>query len=379
MTQIVKPIVGASEDTWGTDLNNYLDAVKGGISVKEYGAVGDGTTDDTAAIQAAIDAAELVHGTVVIPIGTYKFTTGLVIDRGIILQGMNRTGTVLKKYGNCVGITVNATSASGTDTGHVELRCFTLESNGAPDASNGITIIEFREGIVDDVVVRGQGNHGIEFRKHNHAYFNNLRLERNTGDGLLVDASIDANANASVFSNIDSRTNTGWGFNLEEGNENWCWGICSQYNTAGGVRVNTAYGNVLFVYAEQNGVVPDDPDVQVVLTSLAKANTVHSIVPAEVKTNNSYNLVFQRTGSEDAIVGEGARFGRVITNTIDIASGYSIRNVTAGGATIRFGTGSPEGVTTTPVGSLFLRTDGGANTTLYIKETGTGNTGWVAK
>lgn len=32
-----------------------------------------------------------------------------------------------------------------------------------------------------------------------------------------------------------------------------------------------------------------------------------------------------------------------------------------------------------PVGSLFTRTDGGASTTLYVKESGTGNTGWVAK
>lgn len=43
------------------------------------------------------------------------------------------------------------------------------------------------------------------------------------------------------------------------------------------------------------------------------------------------------------------------------------------------GTGSPEGVLTAPVGSLFTRTDGGANTTLYVKESGTGDTGWVAK
>lgn len=43
------------------------------------------------------------------------------------------------------------------------------------------------------------------------------------------------------------------------------------------------------------------------------------------------------------------------------------------------GSGSPESVVTAPVGSLFLRTDGGASTTLYIKESGTGNTGWVAK
>ena len=43
------------------------------------------------------------------------------------------------------------------------------------------------------------------------------------------------------------------------------------------------------------------------------------------------------------------------------------------------GTGSPEGSVTAPVGSLWTRTDGGASTTLYIKESGTGNTGWVAK
>ena len=42
------------------------------------------------------------------------------------------------------------------------------------------------------------------------------------------------------------------------------------------------------------------------------------------------------------------------------------------------GAGSPEGVVTAPVGSKFQRTDGGAGTALYVKETGTGNTGWVA-
>lgn len=43
------------------------------------------------------------------------------------------------------------------------------------------------------------------------------------------------------------------------------------------------------------------------------------------------------------------------------------------------GTGSPETVVTAGVGSLYLRTDGGAGTTLYIKESGAGNTGWVGK
>jgi len=43
------------------------------------------------------------------------------------------------------------------------------------------------------------------------------------------------------------------------------------------------------------------------------------------------------------------------------------------------GSGSPEGAVTGTVGSLYTRTDGGAGTTLYVKETGSGNTGWAAK
>ena len=43
------------------------------------------------------------------------------------------------------------------------------------------------------------------------------------------------------------------------------------------------------------------------------------------------------------------------------------------------GSGSPEGALAAPIGSLYLRSDGGANTTLYIKESGAGNTGWIAK
>lgn len=45
----------------------------------------------------------------------------------------------------------------------------------------------------------------------------------------------------------------------------------------------------------------------------------------------------------------------------------------------RCGAGTPEGAVTAPIGSLYTRTDGGANTTLYVKESGSGNTGWVAK
>lgn len=48
-------------------------------------------------------------------------------------------------------------------------------------------------------------------------------------------------------------------------------------------------------------------------------------------------------------------------------------------ALVRSGAGTPEGALAAPVGTLYLRTDGSTSTTLYVKETGTGNTGWVAK
>jgi hypothetical protein len=49
------------------------------------------------------------------------------------------------------------------------------------------------------------------------------------------------------------------------------------------------------------------------------------------------------------------------------------------GVTISSGSGSPEGVVTAVIGSLFLRNDGSTSTTLYVKTSGTGNTGWTAK
>ena len=59
------------------------------VSVKDFGAVGDGVTDDTAAIQAAIDAVSSANsGVVNIPAGVYKTSAELTLDtQGVVLQG----------------------------------------------------------------------------------------------------------------------------------------------------------------------------------------------------------------------------------------------------------------------------------------------------
>lgn len=51
----------------------------------------------------------------------------------------------------------------------------------------------------------------------------------------------------------------------------------------------------------------------------------------------------------------------------------------ASNAGIYSGVGSPEGVVTAAQGAIYLNQGGGSHTSLYVKETGAGNTGWVGK
>jgi hypothetical protein len=71
-------------------------------------------------------------------------------------------------------------------------------------------------------------------------------------------------------------------------------------------------------------------------------------------------------------------------NAVTLATNATGITVTGGvtldsGITFSSGAGTPESSITAAIGSLYTRTDGGANTTLYVKESGAGNTGWVAK
>jgi hypothetical protein len=68
------------------------------INVKDasYGARGDGTTDDTSAIQAAINAATSGGG-IFFPPGTYKITSGLTITvSGVSLQGAGAGASIIQ-------------------------------------------------------------------------------------------------------------------------------------------------------------------------------------------------------------------------------------------------------------------------------------------
>ena len=80
------------------------------VSVKDFGAVGDGSTDDTTAIQAAITANP--NGTVYLPAGTYKISSVLNITASTTLVGAGINATFISQSTNSTGI-LNFTGTFG--------------------------------------------------------------------------------------------------------------------------------------------------------------------------------------------------------------------------------------------------------------------------
>ena len=76
--------VGFQQSGTGAVPRTLQDKAREVVSVKDFGAVGDGVADDTAAIQAAIDAC--AGRRLFFPAGTYKLLTGLVASTGIHLD-----------------------------------------------------------------------------------------------------------------------------------------------------------------------------------------------------------------------------------------------------------------------------------------------------
>ena len=77
----------------GAVSRTYSSKVGESFSVKDFGAIGNGITDDTSAIQATINAVNVAGGgEVFFPRGTYKITSALVMDTGIYTQGISLRG-----------------------------------------------------------------------------------------------------------------------------------------------------------------------------------------------------------------------------------------------------------------------------------------------
>lgn len=164
-----------------------LDKGGGVYNVKHsaFGALGDGTTDDTAAIQAAIDAAAAGSGLVLLPAGTYKVSIGtsgraLTAKPGVVLSGVGRGLSVIRLKDGVVGVPsnyraiiepVSGDGSPATDISGWQLRDLTIDLNGTNnpvgaetdlDLGNRRCAFQYRKGT--DVVVAGCGFRDIRGR-----------------------------------------------------------------------------------------------------------------------------------------------------------------------------------------------------------------------
>src|SRR5687768_6019430 len=101
------------------------------INVRDYGAKGDGVTDDTAAIQSAINAAG--SGLVVFPSGVFMTTGVKVRNKGTAIRGDGRFGTRIQRLsGNEPLIDMSGT---GSHLGHLRydtISNFQIDGNNMP-------------------------------------------------------------------------------------------------------------------------------------------------------------------------------------------------------------------------------------------------------
>jgi hypothetical protein len=179
-----------------------------------------------------------------------------------------------------------------------------------------------------------------------------------------------------------------------------------RYEVTGGARVkwqaNAAQNTIDGGYAASSIVETHvaNPGVNRMLTTGGPSHLLgigtKGVAVYENQSSSAYpSVVIMAAGAHQAganpATAYGAFLGSQISGFKDPADAFDRLQIDAllGRLLLGFGTATPtiswgicfntpEGAVTAPVGSVRLRSNGGAGTTLYVKETGSGNTGWRA-
>jgi len=222
------------------------------VSVMDFGATGNGTTDDTAAIQAAINYAQAGVNTVYFPAGTYKTSSSLTVTRSVSLIGAGAPCTTIRPTsaltGPCViygvvgniprpgttsceisGLTFDGSSTTNPAADGIRMWCSHLEihNNSIREFEGyGIHAIEAYSNVVrqnwiygntkTNILVGGTGNafviqnnyilnsleHGIWLQGSNKAIVQNNDIENNTLNGVkIVQSGVQAMRETYVGNN----------------------------------------------------------------------------------------------------------------------------------------------------------------------------------
>ena len=217
------------------------------VNVRDFGAVGNGTTDDTAAINAAIAFAGPTGKSVYLPAGKYLITSTIAIDWAITLFGDIATiytqssypyGTVIVKGAAVAGpaLKLNTDKCAIKSLGVVGLAGNT--GDGIHLNANGC--------LLKNVQVKYVANDGVRIGGYaaginaNSCILNNVIVNYNGGSGLYIHSNNVGlpDANACAITSLSANFNTVNGVLLGNCYQNTFIGIHIENNTAWGIKLD---------------------------------------------------------------------------------------------------------------------------------------------
>jgi hypothetical protein len=225
------------------------------VNIKDYGAVGDGVTDDTQAIQDTIDAAPQNGATIVVPPGVYLISDHIHINHaGIILQGrsMGFSRQVLQPtdplYGSVFKAAEGFSGEAMLDVGvlgvgtkqRIILENLFLYCHDQP--IDGLRLLNTNNPfLAQNLAIYNCGGIGVHvpYTEMTDAVqlvagrFNNLYV-RNSGTGMRL-----VRMNSSVVENSAIINNTGVGIEIIGGNNNTVRDTLLEMNGAEGMTISS--------------------------------------------------------------------------------------------------------------------------------------------
>lgn len=171
----------------------------GVINVKDYGAKGDGSTDDTTSIQNAINYRNLIgKGIIYIPDGTYIVTNIIRLYEGITL--FMHSGAIIKRGNGAADLRIfvngevgNDTYASGYDgDGNISIIGGTIDLSGDiyPPEIGGYGAVALTFGHSKNIILKnltiknGINTHYIELNSTQNATIRDCTFENMTINGI---------------------------------------------------------------------------------------------------------------------------------------------------------------------------------------------------
>ena len=211
--------------------NIVFPADAGVINVKtQFGAKGDGVTDDTAAIQAALNAYPNGGRIIYLPNGVYLVSDRLSWAAGtpgtgndykhIILQGQSEQGTIVKLKNKAAGFTrsnspkaVIFTGPSPAQRFRNSIRNLTLDTGTGNAGAIGMQFNASNQGTVRDVTIRsgdGLGINGLDMSFTDE--IGPLLIKDVTIQGFQYGIRTGYTVNSQTFENITLQNQSVYGF-----------------------------------------------------------------------------------------------------------------------------------------------------------------------